>query len=99
VLATRKAFPGVSKLDQHAQCERVTFSETPPWAFKKEVPDTMTNRVNEPMDQQKVEPRADLFYLLQKLSRVAEVRNCSAGVESGDSNEQMPEYKANGIQV
>ena len=59
----------------------------------------MTSRVDESMDQPKVDPRADLFYLLQKLSRVAEVRGCRAGVESAVSDEQIAENKAGEIQV
>lgn len=59
----------------------------------------MTSRVDESMDQPKVDPRADLLHLLQKLSRVAEVRDCRAGVESAVSDEQMAEKEVNGIQV
>ena len=56
----------------------------------------MTDRVNEPMDQPKVDPRANLFYLLQTLSRVAEVGN-RAGV-SEVSDDPTAESKANGTQ-
>ena len=57
----------------------------------------MADRVKEPMDQPKVNPRANLFYLLQTLSRVAEAGN-RAGVQSEVSDEPTAESNANGTQ-
>jgi len=48
----------------------------------------MNDRVNEPMDQPNVGSRADLFYLLQTLSRVAEARGHAADMQSDVSDEK-----------
>ena len=47
-----------------------------PWGFEDEASGYVTSRVNESMDQPKANQRADLLYLLQEFSRVAEVRVC-----------------------
>ena len=42
----------------------------------------LTDRINESKNQPLADPRANLFYLLQHLSRQAELRDCKRGSES-----------------
>ncbi len=49
----------------------------------------MTDRMNEQMNQPQIDLRANLFYLLQKLSGRAETSGRKPGVESPASDEQV----------
>ena len=55
----------------------------------------MTARENDPTDTSQVGQRANLFFLLQKLSRVAEINNRDAVALSEVSDEQKDEHKRN----
>lgn len=41
----------------------------------------MADRIDESKNQPLADPRANLFYLLQQLSRTTEVKNCNRGSE------------------
>lgn len=58
-----------------------------------EEPGYMNDRVNEPMDQPRIDQRANLLYFLQRLSRVAEPGDHDSGRPSEVSNEPHAEYK------
>jgi hypothetical protein len=49
----------------------------------------MTYRINESNSQPLVDPRANLFYFLQQLSRQAEVKDCKRGSESLVSDDSI----------
>jgi hypothetical protein len=53
----------------------------------------MTDRINDSKNQPIAYPCANLFYLLQQLSRTAEVKECKLGSDSPVSEEPIAAYQ------
>ena len=53
----------------------------------------MNDRINESKDPPPVDSRANLFYLLQKLSGLTEATGPESGMASAVSDEQIELYK------
>ena len=53
----------------------------------------MNDRINESKDLPPVDSRANLFFLLQKLSGLAEARGPESAMASAISDEQVEMYK------
>jgi hypothetical protein len=53
----------------------------------------MSERLNESKDQPPVDPRANLFYFLQKLSGLAKASDPKSGVDAAISGEQIESYQ------
>jgi hypothetical protein len=58
-----------------------------------EVPDIMNERLNQSKEQPPLDPRANLFYFLQKMSGLVKASGCESVANAAISGEQIESYQ------
>jgi hypothetical protein len=80
-------------LDSIGNADGLRFRKIPPEISGRGVQNTMTDRINESMNQSQSDLRANLFYLLQELAGRAETSGHKAAAESPVSGDHIETHQ------